>query len=89
MNKQKNQQHNQSRSSNKSKEAQYTPRIVINEDQGMQLIKKSSFITTYELARQANVKLSTANRFLQKMCSKQLLKKIGGHSGHYVYTSEG
>ena len=40
---------------------------------------------TYELAKQTNVKLSTANKFLQKMLTKKLVKKIGGYSGHYVY----
>ena len=37
------------------------------------------------LARQANVKISTANAFLKKALSEGTVKKVGGFSGHYIY----
>ncbi len=88
MNKQKNPHNTQITGSitNGSKDKQYAIRISINEEKAINIIKKSNFITTYELSKQTNVKLSTANQFLQKMLTKKLIKKIGGHSGHYVYT---
>lgn len=90
MNKQKNQHNTQDSKldKNESKEKSYAVRISINEDKGIKIIKKSNYITTYELAKQTNVKLSTANQFLQKMLNKKIIRKISGHSGHYVYTAE-
>ena len=42
-------------------------------------------ITVQELARQTNVKISTANAFLKKSLAEGIVKKVGGFSGHYVY----
>ena len=59
--------------------------VFINEDQASKIIKSSKVITIQDLARQANVKISTANAFLKKALEQGIVKKIGGFSGHYIY----
>ena len=59
--------------------------VFINEDQASKIIKSSKVITIQDLARQANVKISTANAFLKKSLSEGTVKKVGGFSGHYIY----
>ena len=44
-----------------------------------------SVITIQDLARQTNVKISTANAFLKKALVQGTVKKVGGFSGHYIY----
>ena len=59
--------------------------IFINEEQASKIIKSSKVITIQDLARQANVKISTANAFLKKSVVQGTVKKVGGFSGHYIY----
>ena len=59
--------------------------VFINEDEASKIIKSSKVITIQDLARQANVKISTANAFLKKALSDGTVKKVGGFSGHYIY----
>jgi small subunit ribosomal protein S25e len=59
--------------------------VFINEDQASKIIKSSKVITIQDLARQANVKISTANAFLKKALVQGTVKKVGGFSGHYIY----
>ena len=59
--------------------------VFINEDQASKIIKSSKVITIQDLARQANVKISTANAFLKKSVVQGTVKKVGGFSGHYIY----
>ncbi len=59
--------------------------VFINEDEANKIIKSSKAITIQDLARQTNVKISTANAFLKKALSEGSVKKIGGFSGHYIY----
>ena len=59
--------------------------VFINEDEASKIIKSSKVITIQDLARQANVKISTANAFLKKSLSAGTIKKVGGFSGHYIY----
>ena len=59
--------------------------VFINEDQASKIIKSSKVITIQDLARQTNVKISTANAFLKKALSQGVVKKVGGFSGHYIY----
>ena len=61
--------------------------VFINEDVANKIIKSSKVITIQDLARQTNVKISTANAFLKKALEQGLIKKIGGFSGHYIYQS--
>ena len=59
--------------------------VFINEDHASKIIKSSKVITIQDLARQANVKISTANAFLKKALVQGTVKKVGGFSGHYIY----
>ena len=59
--------------------------VFINEDEANKIIKSSKAITIQELAKQANVKISTANAFLKKSVEQGSVKKIAGFSGHYIY----
>ena len=47
----------------------------------------SLIITVQGLARQIDVKISTANSFLQKLLGDGTIKRIGGFSGHHLYKS--
>lgn len=44
-------------------------------------------ITVYSAARSLNVSASIANSILSSLESKGLVSRIGGFSGHYVWTS--
>ena len=59
--------------------------VFINEEQASKIIKSSKAITIQDLARQANVKISTANAFLKKALVQGTVKKVGWFSGHYIY----
>jgi small subunit ribosomal protein S25e len=59
--------------------------VFINEDEANKIIKSSKAITIQDLAKQANVKISTANAFLKKALEQGNIKKVGGFSGHYIY----
>ena len=59
--------------------------VFINEEQASKIIKSSKAITIQDLAKQANVKISTANAFLKKALVQGTVKKVGGFSGHYIY----
>jgi small subunit ribosomal protein S25e len=59
--------------------------VFINEDEASKIIKSSKVITIQDLAKQANVKISTANSFLKKALAQGIVKKVGGFSGHYIY----
>jgi len=61
--------------------------VFINEEEADKIIKSSKAITIQDLARQANVKISTANAFLKKSLEQGTVKKVGGFSGHYIYQS--
>jgi len=61
--------------------------VFINEDEASKIIKSSKVITIQDLARQTNVKISTANAFLKKELKQGTVKKVGGFSGHFIYQS--
>ena len=59
--------------------------VFINEDNANKFIQSAKVITVQELARQTNVKISTANAFLKKSIADGAVKKVGGFSGHFIY----
>ncbi|HXV37948.1 MAG TPA: MarR family transcriptional regulator [Nitrosopumilaceae archaeon] len=61
--------------------------VIINENQAMNFIKNAKVFTVQEVARQEGVKISAANTFLQKLLKNGVVKRIGGYSGHHVYTA--
>ena len=69
----------------KNQETKQEIKIAINEDDAAKIIKNSKMITIFELAKQTNVKISTANNYLIKLLEKGSVKRYGGFSGHHVY----
>ena len=61
--------------------------VFINEQEADKIVKSAKVITIHELAKQANVKISTANVFMKKSLANGDVRKVGGFSGHYVYQS--
>ena len=59
--------------------------VFINEDNANKFIQSAKVITVQELARQTNVKISTANAFLKKSIADGAVKKVGGFSGQFIY----
>ena len=60
-------------------------RVTLTDEQASKILKGSKTITAQELSRQAGVKISAANSYLIKSLEKGTIKKIAGHSGHYIY----
>ena len=60
----------------KGQETKHEIKITINEDEAVKIIKNSKMITVFELAKQTNVKISTANNYLIKLLEKGLLKDL-------------
>ena len=61
--------------------------VMVNEQQAMKFIESSKVVTIHELAKQAGVKISAANAFLQNSVKSGKVKRVGGYSGHYIYKS--
>ena len=59
--------------------------VFINEQEAAKIVSSAKVITVQDLARQTNVKISTANAFLKKALEEGTVKKVGGFSGHYIY----
>ena len=59
--------------------------VIINESQASKYIKNSKVVTAYGLAKEANVKISIANAYIQKSIQDGILKRTGGFSGHRIY----
>ena len=59
--------------------------VFIDEQEAAKIVSSAKVITVHELAKQTNVKISTANEFLKKSLADGAIKKVGGFSGHYVY----
>ena len=60
--------------------------VIVEDSQAMNFIKGSKVFTAQELSRQTNVKVSTANAYLQNLLKQGNIKRIGGYSGHHIYT---
>ena len=74
------------KSSKSAKEKRLTVSTVnINESQAAKFFKNSKVITAYSLAKEANVKISIANAYIQKSIQDGILKRTGGFSGHRIY----
>ncbi len=67
------------------KSAKSKIRVTLTDEQASKILKGSKAITAQELSRQTGVKISAANSYLIKSIEKGTIKKIAGHSGHYIY----
>ena len=63
----------------------YVDTVNINESQAAKYIKNSKVVTAYGLAKEANVKISIANAYIQKSVQDGILKRTSGFSGHHIY----
>jgi len=59
--------------------------VKINESQAAKYIKNSKVVTAYGLSKEANVKISIANAYIQKSVQDGVLKRTSGFSGHRIY----
>jgi small subunit ribosomal protein S25e len=59
--------------------------VLIEENQGMKSIGSMKAITAHSLARTLGVKISVANSFIKNLENKNIVKSVGGYSGHRIY----
>ncbi len=59
--------------------------VLIEENQGMKAIGSMKAITIHGLARTLGVKISVANNFIKNLENKNIIKTVGGYSGHKIY----
>ena len=76
-----------SKKSEKSDGANTRLSVIIDESKATKYINAAQVITVQDLARHAEVKISEANSFLQKLLKDGAVKRIGGFSGHHLYKS--
>ena len=51
----------------------------------MKAIGSMKAITSHALARTLGVKISVANSFIKNLQNKDIVKDVGGYSGHKIY----
>ena len=59
--------------------------VTLTEKQAAKPLKNAKVITAQELARQAGVKVSAANQYLQEATASGVVRRVGGYSGHWLY----
>lgn len=59
--------------------------VLIEENQGLKALDSMKAITVHSFARNLGVKISVANNFIKNLENKQIIKSIGGYSGHKIY----
>ena len=59
--------------------------VLIEEAQGLKTLDSMKAITVHSFARTLGVKISVANNFLKNLENKNIIKVIGGYSGHRIY----
>ena len=59
--------------------------VEITGQQAAKALKSARVITAQELAKQAGVKVSAANRHLREAVQNGTVKRVGGYSGHWLY----
>ena len=78
---------------NKKDEVKKTPKVqqkqrlsvLIEDAQGLKALDNMKAITVQSFARSLGVKISVANNYLKNLENKNLIKSIGGYSGHRIY----
>ena len=76
-----------SKKSEKSNATKTITSVSIDESKAIKYINSAKIITVQDLARQTEVKISTANSYLQKLLKDGTVERIGGVSGHHLYKS--
>ena len=78
---------------NKKEEVKKTPKVqqkqrlsvLIEDAQGLKALDNMKAITVQAFARSLGVKISVANNYLKNLENKNMIKSIGGYSGHRIY----
>jgi len=78
---------------NKKEEVKKTPKVqqkqrlsvLIEDAQGLRALDNMKAITVQSFARSLGVKISVANNYLKNLENKNMIKSIGGYSGHRIY----
>ena len=76
-----------SKKTEKKDESKAKISVSVDEGKATKYINDAKVITVQDLARQTDVKISTANSFLQKLLKNGTIERIGGFSGHHLYKS--
>jgi small subunit ribosomal protein S25e len=63
--------------------------VIVEETSGRRALENMKAITIQGLARAVGVKISVANAFIKSLESKNVLRCVGGYSGHRVYQMKG
>lgn len=58
----------------------------LRDEDAISTLKGMKAITVYSAAKSFNVKASVASSTLRNLEAKGLIKRVGGFSGHYVYS---
>ncbi|MBA3977418.1 MAG: MarR family transcriptional regulator [Nitrosopumilus sp.] len=59
--------------------------VLIEENSGMKAIGSMKAITVQGLARNLGVKISVANNYIKNLENKNIIRNVGGFSGHKIY----
>lgn len=59
--------------------------VLIEENQSLKAIDAMKVITVQNVARTLGVKISVANNFIKNLENKNIVKNVGGYSGHRIY----
>ncbi|VFJ15462.1 MarR family transcriptional regulator [Candidatus Nitrosocosmicus franklandus] len=59
--------------------------VLIEDAQGLKTLDSMKAITVQSLARSLGVKISVANNYLRNLENKNIVKMVGGYSGHRIY----
>ncbi len=59
--------------------------VLIEENQSLKAIDAMKVITVQNVARTLGVKISVANNFIKNLENKNIVKNVGGYSGHKIY----
>lgn len=78
---------------NKKEEVKKTPKVqqkqrlsvLIEDAQGLKALDNMKAITVQSFARSLGVKTSVANNYLKNLENKNMIRSIGGYSGHRIY----
>ena len=78
---------------NKKEETKKVPKVqqkqrlsvLIEDAQGLKALDSMRAITVQSFARSLGVKISVANNYLKNLENKEIIKSVGGYSGHKIY----
>lgn len=59
--------------------------VLVEEASGRKALDNMKAITVHSFARTVGVKISVANAYIRTLESKNVLRCVGGYSGHRVY----